>query len=81
MFDNLDLEGCIKFYAQFIADDIHEGRVAIHRRICELLGVTKEEFSPFQYDFGGECIGNVKRAEWSIRRAISKLKNEKDTGN
>lgn len=77
MYDYLDLEGCIKIYAQLIADDIHEGRGEVHMRLCDLLGVSKDEFRPFEYDLGGESIGNAKRAEWTIRRAIHRL-NKKE---
>ena len=77
MYDYLDLDGCVKMYAQIIASDLDEGRGAIHMRLCELLGVKKEDFKPFEYDVGGEAIGNYDHAYWVIRRAIMRLESDR----
>jgi len=47
-FETFDLDSAINIYALYIANDISTQRGEIHHKICELLGVDKDDFRPFE---------------------------------
>lgn len=76
--NNMDLKNAIKFYAIIIADDDLKGRIEVHERICNLIGVDKNQFNPFEC-FGPGCrIHSAKHAEQLIRARITQIKKEQE---
>ena len=71
-----NLDEAIQEYAEVIADEIGgDKRIEIHDRICQLIGVDKEKFSPFDdVMIGIGCSISYKTAEYVIKRAIGNAK-------
>jgi len=69
------IDDAIRLYATIISEDKHDFRIEIHERLCELLGVSKEEFAPFE----GMCVNlgshwTPEMCEYLIRQEIKRLK-------
>ena len=73
MYEKMDsIEDVIKLYAVIMAEDgTGDKRCDIHAQLCKLLGVSKDDFKPFDW---WQPVGmghlHVKQAEGIIRRDL-----------
>jgi len=79
-YSHFNLKEAVKEYARLIEEsEAGNERVAIHKRICKLLGVGIDDFNPF----GGIIVGigchfTAEMAESIINREINKIKAKKE---